>query len=57
MLECREAKDCEKHQTHQTTKAELDLLKMGTVHLVSEGNKDQLQRRVSTTVPSAAPTR
>lgn len=47
---CRETKDCEKHQTHQVTKAEQDLLKMGAVHLVSEGNKDQLQKRVSASI-------
>jgi hypothetical protein len=42
----REAKDCEKHQPHKVSKAEQDLLKVDTVHLVSETNKDELQKRV-----------
>jgi hypothetical protein len=42
----REAKDCEKHHPHKVSKAEQDLLKVDTVHLVSETNKDELQKRV-----------
>jgi hypothetical protein len=42
----RESKDCEKHHPHKVTKAEHDLLKVDTVHLVSESNKDELQKRV-----------
>ena len=46
---CREASDCDKKKITERVldKSEKELLKAAPAHLVSDVNKDELQKRVS----------